>query len=31
VDTMGDMAGQLRACGHAKLATKLFSRRRERS
>jgi hypothetical protein len=31
VDTMADMAGQLRACGHAKLATRLFSRRREQS
>jgi hypothetical protein len=31
VDTMANMARQLRACGHAKLATRLLSRRRKSS
>jgi hypothetical protein len=31
VDAMADMATQLRSCGHAKLATRLLSRRRERT
>jgi hypothetical protein len=31
VDTMADMARQLRSCGHARLATRLLSRRDERT
>jgi hypothetical protein len=29
VDTMADMAAELRSCGHAKLATRLLSRREQ--